>query len=204
MKRNPMSDEARAKLSAALKEKWQSGTRKKNPAAMYVTAKRTLAEGFATGRIKKITPPLSVCSAGGRTMTEKKYEAIKKVAAQKVGVPNPAGPSERGPNNMFSKFWILIDPDRNVIAGPNLNEIVRRHAHLFEPNDLRLTGKGSTVTYAAKRLSDLFRIQKRKGCKDFVIDNWKGWRAGDRKDMIKNIGIPFDKLKCKPHIGEQV
>lgn len=128
-----------------------------------------------------------MCSKGGLTVTEKKLETNRRIAKGKVGVPNPPGPSERGVNNWKAKFWVLVTPDKDILAGVNLNEIVRRNPHLFHPNDLKTNRNGSMIK-AAQALRGLFYLRKHKdGSLRDAPGSWKGWMASNTAEMVKNI-----------------
>lgn len=134
----PMSAETKAKLSAALRAKWASGTRKEN---------------------------------------------ARSVRGQEV----IGGKNGRGTDNWKSKFWILWSPQRDLVCGVNLNEIVRRNAHLFAVEDLRSHGSG---TVASHGLNELFRFRKGRNGAKYIVSSWKGWRAVDRAEMVKAVEVP--------------
>ena len=167
----PRAEEYKVDLSRTLLEKWASGTRRPNPPEMYKTEKMR-AVAVAFGKLNK----------PGRVIPVKWRSA-------------------KGTNHFNSKFWILIAPDRSVIAGVNLSEIVRRHADLFDPKDLK-TCPGETATctpWAARALGKLFRVQRRKG-KPYILNHWKGWRAAESATMINNV--PDDhEVMLKPRVG---
>jgi hypothetical protein len=184
-----LNDEQRARLSAALKKKWASGTRKKNPPETYVKASETQRARYAAGvAFTPLRGPRckEIAAMGGGARTDKQIAQAIALGKAKRGKRNPPGPSARGVNNWKAKFWMLWTPDRNLICGPSLSEIVRQNAHLFDPKYLKMVG---SVPYAAKRLSDLFRLHRRRG-RRLVWDNWHGWRAVDKAEMVKNVLPP--------------
>lgn len=108
----------------------------------------------------------------------------------------PGKKSSAGPNHFNAKFWLLRTPDRNLLIGPNLNEIIRRHRHLFELRDVSGPVNSSR---ARKGLGGLFEIRRRNG-QEYVMQQWKGWTAVNKAEMVKDVGVPFDRLKFKPII----
>lgn len=180
-----MSPEKRAELSEKLKAKWASGTRRPNPPETYLKSSESIRRRVRElGRWDGLTP--EACSKGGKTVTERQLAKAREIGAAKRGKPNPPGPSAKGVDNWAAKFWMLWSPDRVLISGVNLNEIVRRHAHLFTAGDLAARGSN---TVASKGLANLFRVQVRKG-KRVVLGHWHGWRAVDRAEMVKDVRPP--------------
>lgn len=104
-------------------------------------------------------------------MTAKKLAQIAKLAKAKLGVPNPPGPSGKGPENRFSKYWAFLAPNHTIMEGWNLNELVRANAHMFDPEDVVWKGKGSSNCRAVKGLSSLY------GGRVNNCVSWKGWTA---------------------------
>lgn len=156
----------------------------------------TLRKRFVNGELKsRLTP--EVCSKGGRTVTERKLEAARRIAKAKIGKPNPPGPSAAGVDHWKSKFWVLFDPDGNLVFGLNLNEIARRNARWFSKEDLKFR-RGSSR--ASNGLNKLFRVVRVRG-KPHIVQHYRGWRACDSYEPIKNVKIPHDTLvmlKPKP------
>jgi hypothetical protein len=192
--RKALSESAKENLSKALKAKWASGTRKPTPKSAYEKSAESLRRRVKEkGRWDKLTR--EICSRGGKTVTEKQIQKNREIAKAKIGGRNPPGPSARGVGHWKAKFWMLWTPDRNFLSGVNLNEIVRTNAHLFDEKDLRQRG---SVIYAAKRLAGLFVMQKRRG-KLCVFQSWKGWRAVDKAEMVKDVVAPEGhEIKWKP------
>jgi hypothetical protein len=191
----PMSEQQKANLSAALKKRWASGERKPNPPEMYEVTARKMRERYADGR-HTWKPTAEMCRKGGLTVTEKKIETNRRIAKGKVGVPNPPGPSARGVDNWKAKFWVLVAPDKSIIAGVNLNEIVRRHAHMFKPEDLATNKNGSRIR-AAHGLRSLFYLRRHKDGRTTLVNSWKGWMASNTADMIKNVP-PNHQVMLRP------
>jgi hypothetical protein len=197
----PMPAEQKANLSAALKKRWASGERKPNPPEMYEVTSRKMRERYADGR-HTWRPTKEMCSKGGLTVTEKQLATLRRIAKNKVGKPCPPGPSARGVDHWKAKFWVLVAPDKSIVAGVNMNEIVRRHAHMFEPEDLVPRGKSKSATKASKALACLFYLRRsRRTGEYYVPGTWKGWAAANNADMVKNIPDDCEvmlKPSCTP------
>ena len=174
-----MTPEVRKKLSDALKAKWASGTRKKNPPEAYVKASATHKALYASGARKP--PGLTSEQARERQAMyprEKMMEVNRRVGEMQKGVPNPPGPSSATPDNWAAKYWILKAPTQEILEGKNLNYLVRTNAHLFIAGDL-VWVKGQCR--ATKGLRGLFDMKKDgSGPKNL---SWKGWMIGDRRDV---------------------
>lgn len=177
-----MSPETREKISAALKAKWASGTRRQNPPETYVKASLTHRLAFACGARK---PPVltaeRIAQMRSKIDPRNVLKANRLIGKRKIGVDNPPGPSAKGPDHWRAVYWKVRSPDREIIEGWNLNELVRRNAHLFDPNDLVWTGKSNTRCRATKGLRSLFSVTKLKGGGYRRASNcWKGWVAVDK------------------------
>jgi hypothetical protein len=179
-----MDPESKEKLSKALKEKWASGTRKKNPEGYGKKISAKLKIAHAEGRMHKVTHEASMKGLAARDM-EKVRAAAKRVAAQKVGVPNPPGPSAKSPEHWKARYWILKAPNQKIIQGWNLNELIRQNAELFLPDDVKWYGKSNCECRASKGIRRLFEMKK-DGSGPRVL-SWKGWMIGDRRDEEPNV-----------------
>jgi len=170
VRKSSQDPRARANLSAALKAKWASGTRKPSPPEAYLKASETMKAAYREGRVKKRDPEeiRRSASIGGRTVTEKKREAGRRTGRLKLGVPNPPGPSAKGEENMWAKYWAFKSPRGIVLKGKNLNELIRRNPQLFLPED---TAWKKSCCRASRGLSMLCQ-QKPNG-----PTSWKGWIA---------------------------
>jgi hypothetical protein len=181
-----MTPEAREKLSRSLKAKWASGTRKPNPPETYVKASATHKKAFAEGR----RVPVGMTSEQARERRSKydrgkMMKVNRRVGDKKIGVPNPPGPSAKGPDHWKARYWILRSPDRRIIQGWNLSEIIRKNSHLFDEDDVRWYGKSQTKCRASKGLRSLFEMKKDgSGPK---ANSWKGWVAMDVLDEERPI-----------------
>lgn len=181
-----MTPEAREKLSKALKAKWASGTRKPNPPETYVKVSATHKKAFAEGR----RVPVGLTSEQARERAakydrEKMLKVNRRIGDMKFGVPNPPGPSAKGPDHWKARYWIFRSPDRKVIQGWNLNEIVRQNADLFDEEDLQWTGKSNTRCRATRGLRSLFHMKKDGSGP--LVNHWKGWVALDVLDEEPGI-----------------
>lgn len=167
------SPESRRKLSDVLKAKWASGTRKKNPPTAYEKSSETMKRLHAEGRFPAVAE-----WAWKKGLAARKYEnivaACQRTARMKLGKPNPPGPSAKGPDHCKALYWKLRSPQRQVIEGWNLNELVRVNAHLFDPKDVEWRKHRCR---AARGLSALYET---KSDGTFRSHEWKGWIALDR------------------------
>lgn len=156
----------------------------------------TLRLRFANGELRSTLTP-EACSKGGRTVSALKLRKNREIAKAKRGKPNPPGPSAAGVGHWRSKFWVLIDPNGNTVFGMNLNEIARRNSRWFSVDDLKFR-RGSSR--ASNGLNKLFRVQNRYGV-PYIVQHYRGWRAGESYEPIKNVQIPPDTLvMLKPKI----
>ena len=173
-----MDDAQRKKLSEALKAKWASGTRKKNPPETYVKSSATHKKAFADGTRKR--PTLTSERAKeiqSMVDKEKLAEINRRIGLDNIGVPMPPGPSARGPGHWKAKYFILKAPTGEIIHGWNLAELIRTHRYLIDEEYLEEYTKDGRckTTIAYKRLHHLFEIRKSTG--QPYAHSWKGWTA---------------------------
>jgi hypothetical protein len=165
----PLSEEHKRKMSEAMKRRWASGTRKRNPPESWKKMGETFKKRYAEGKIRR-RPVTSeemraMCAMRDR---EKMVAANRKIAEARRGTPNPPGPSARGPGHWKSKYWRLRTPAGVVLEGRNLNHLIRENAHLFAPEDIRWE---KSRCRASAGLAQLFQ-QRPNG-----PTSWKGWTA---------------------------
>jgi len=162
--------ERNERLSAALKAKWASGTRRAIPMEAHKRAGKSIRRAYAEGRVK---PRDSVkhqagSSKGGKIGGVKSIPFLLAMAARKVGCRNPPGPSARGLSNVHAKLWAFRSPTGVHLTGRNLAHLIRENAEMFNPEDLEPRGKSGTGCQAHKGLASLVS-HAGKGC------SWKGW-----------------------------
>lgn len=166
-----MLEATRLKLSAALKAKWASGTRKPNPPETYVKASATHKRQFAEG-LRKI--PVLTTEDAKRYQTMADPEKVRRANAingeKRIGIPMPPGPSAATPEHWKSKYWKVKSPEGIIVEGMNLNDLVRMNPHLFDPADLNWKKFRCKAT---RGLRSLFYIDKRRG--EVCSRCWKGW-----------------------------
>lgn len=191
-KLKPRTPEQCAAISARQKAKWASGTRKPTPREAYEKASKTKLEGFKNGTHGKMSPDVRrlVASKGGNAvqanpMTRANITShLRNLAAKHRGQKNPPGRSEAGENNWKAKWWHIRTPTGENIAGKNLNEIIRRHSHLFEPEDVMWKKHRCK---ASKGIGSL-------GHADGSACSWKGWTliaSIENGDLIaRNVALP--------------
>lgn len=177
LKGTPLTNEHIEKLSAVLKAKWESGTRKPTPPEAYAKSSNTLKELFAQGILKSnLTREAALRGLAARDPV-KLQRNCRALAVAKLNVPNPPGPSAKGEGHICAKYWELHGPNGEHLIGKNLTELVRQNEHLFDASDLNWD-RMKIKCRATKGLRHLF------AGKD-APKSWKGWRAGlknSRKD----------------------
>ena len=191
-KLKPRTPEHCAAISAGQKAKWASGTRKPTPRSAYEKASKTILEGFKNGKYRKMSPEarMVISSRGGRAVQDNPVTRanaashLRNLAAKHIGVKNPPGRSEAGENNWKAKWWHIRTPTGENIAGKNLNEIIRRHASLFEPEDVIWK---KHMCRASKGIGSLAHASG-------VSCSWKGWTliaSVENGDLIdRKVGLP--------------
>jgi hypothetical protein len=182
-----MPQETKERLKAALKEKWASGTRKRNPEESWDRARDTRVKNFPNGTY---TPTLEAALKGLAARDPVKLrERCKALGKSKAGKPNPPGRSEAGPENWKAKFWALKAPNGQTIKGKNLNDLIRENEHLFNKDDVKWVGSRCR---ASKGLANLF-LTKSDG-KTPCARSWKGWTP-----ILKS-----EDTEKTPHHGSKV
>lgn len=174
-----MTPETKEKISAALRAKWASGTRKKNPPETYIKSSASHKARYAAG-IGKPGTMTSEQARARRAMADPARVAAINAALGKarIGSEMPPGPAAKGPDHWKAKHWTLLAPNREVIEGRNLAELIRKNAHLFDPDDV-IWKRSKCRAY--KRLCQLFEMKKDgSGPK---MPSWKGWMIGDRREV---------------------
>jgi hypothetical protein len=170
-----MTPEVKAKISAALKKKWASGTRKKNPEGTGAKISAKIKIAHKAGRMHVFN-----AEDAAKGLAARKYENVLaaniKIGLQKRGVPNPPGISAASPDHWKAKYWTLIAPNKEVIHGRNLNDLIRKNAHLFNPEDLNWH---KSRCRASSGLRFLFEVNSKGERKAHF---WKGWTIGDTWD----------------------
>lgn len=180
-----MTPEGRKKLSAALKKKWASGTRKLNHPEtrkkQSLAMRKAIDEGRYSPRVfTQEDRTKAALTRNSKTEHEKKLVGAR-ISAANTGKEMPPGPSAKGPDHWKAKYWILKTPGQEIIHGWNLNELVRTHAELFDPADI--VWRRSSCK-AVKGLLRLFEMKK-DGSGPRTL-SWKGWMIGDRRDEEPN------------------
>ena len=161
---------------------------------------REVGEGMNTSPFLKNTTVdqhKAWSSRGGKVQSERKREALLRLARSNTGKRKPPGKAEAGVGHWKSKFWVLISPEKKVVCGVNLNEIVRRNSHLFAPEDLRVSG---SHTVASHGLVQLFGTIKGRNGKRYVLRHWKGWMAAEDASMVKDVVPKYCELKVRPRV----
>lgn len=177
-----MKQEIKEKISKALKAKWASGTRKPTPQEAYAKASESHKRGYVEGR--RVAPgmtPEQARERGAKRDKQKMIEINRRIGNEKIGVPNPPGPSAKSADHWKAKYWILKAPNQQIVQGWNLSELIRQYAHLFHPDDIVWE---KSMCRASKGIRQLFEMRKDgAGAK---MHSWKGWMIGDRRDEEPN------------------
>jgi len=171
-----MKEESRRKLSASLKKKWASGTRKPNPEGygkkIGATNKRKMAEGTMRKR--------EMSSEQGRAYFEMRDhdEIIKtnrRLGLERMGQEMKSPICKKGEAHHRAKYWCIQNKGLGVtLEGLNLTQLIRDNEHLFDVRDLNWDRIGITCR-AKKGLSNLYYIRKSTGRPHAL--SWKGWVA---------------------------
>lgn len=164
-----MKPETREKLRAALKAKWASGTRKKNPPETYIKSSATMRRLYAEGKVKipdKATR-IRVARIAGLTKSEKKTAQVTALGKAKKGVPN-IGRGAATEDNWKAKVWCIRSPRGIIYRFVNLSLWARRNAHLFE--DKRPYAKAPQWERVAKGISTILEASGR-------VCHYQGWTA---------------------------
>ncbi len=171
----PMTDEIRAKLSAILKAKWASGTRKRNPPNPHAIAALLSPEVRAralAGRSRpevraRIGRALSVIHKG-RVLRKTPNSPDEVAAFIRMLKTNPA--TRKGVSNVHAQMWHIRSPENKAYRFRNLTHFVREHEHLFMPDDVIWKPHGSGLR--CKAVAGLMKMSPRGK----HPSPWKGWR----------------------------
>ena len=175
-----MTPEQKKALSEKLKAKWASGTRKPTPKWAYEKSSATQKAGYAEGRLKphdRVWTPETAKQAAQKRDPKKVAANCSTVGKENFGKPKPPGPSAKGPENQFAKYYELYGPNGEVLKGMNLSELVRQNEHLFDKSDLNWDR--AWKCRATKGLRALFQTKR-------APKSWKGWTAGSMSDEAPN------------------
>lgn len=169
-------------LSDGLKQKWASGTRKKNPNGYGKKGGAVRAKMMKDGRMR-IAGMTSEQARERQAMVdkEKQLKVNQELGKKRVGIKMTTPLSAKGPDHHKSKYWIVRNESLGVtIQGLNLNDLVRNNSHLFDDADLNWKRYRCKAT---KGLRGLFEIKKSTGKP--VALSWKGWTPVDVLDKDK-------------------
>lgn len=98
----------------------------------------------------------------------KQLEVNRRLGKEREGIPMPPGPAAKGPDHWKALYWKVRSPYGIVIEGKNLNELVRKHSHMFDAADI--IWKKSQCK-ASQGLRGLFARQVNNPV------SWHGWTA---------------------------
>lgn len=192
-----MAAKKNEKLSAALKAKWASGTRKPNPRSTYEKSSATMKRKFAEGQLFLPKNSPEQCRQFRLMADPEKMAAInRRIGIQRRGALMPPGPSARGEGHWKARYWELLSPDRQVYRFVNLNEFIRANSHLFDPADLEWK---RARCRASKGIRQLFQSRR-------APLSWKGWRAVkslSKEDIVAVVhGLPEPGTYPSSEMGE--
>ena len=146
--------------------------------------RKVMLQRHKAGTAFKFNEEVSKIGVAARAANPKAMlEANRRIAIERIGTPNPPGPSAASPDHWKALYWEVRSPDREIIKGWNLNDLVRTNSHLFKPEDLVWK---SHSCKAVAGLRTLFQTYKtRKGERKFVSNCWKGWTAIHKLPLCK-------------------
>lgn len=174
-----VAEETKKKRSESLKENYASGKRKQiDPERLKQISEecsKRMRKQYEDGTRKANYTPDGRPYGFIARKKDELLETNRRIGIDRIGTPNPPGPSAKGPDNMFAKYWQLKGPNQQIIEGWNLNELVRANAHLFSQSDIKWNGSDCRAT---KGLRTLFRMKNGSP----RTHSWKGWTIGDRRD----------------------
>ena len=184
------SPETRAALSAKLKAKYASGTRKPNPEGTREKAAATLREGYASGRLKRpaYTPQLraqigkSVSKALTGRVTRKTAPAQwerDQLKARLKSDPRLA----KGEANSHCRVWRLRSPMNVVYTFRNLRKFIEENSSLFAPDDIIWKPHGTGIRCRASAGIEGMSPRKKR-----PSGGWKGWTWNSQVERFKNEG----------------
>lgn len=173
-KLKPRTIEQCKAISDRQKSKWASGTRKPTPKSAYEKSSATKLRKFADGTHGKmsIEDRKRIATLGASAfmanpaLVEAAKNHLRALAKARIGGKNPPGLSERGERHWKAKYWKIRTPTGQYLEGVNLNEIVRKNEHLFDPDDV--VWKKSQCR-ASRGLGMMFT--------NYKCCSWKGWTA---------------------------
>jgi len=176
----PRAPEHIERLKAALKKKWASGTRKPTRPEAYQKAAESNKRRWREGT-RKPRDPEELRRSAAKGLANRKHENIlsanQKSGRQREGKEMPRitrrgtiSRAAKGEHHTKAIWWGIERHDGVVLEGKNLNELIRRNAHLFAPEDVAWK---KWKCRAATGIRHLFagRVNGPKV--------WKGWTARD-------------------------
>lgn len=114
---------------------------------------------------------------------EKMLEANKRIGIAKRGCKNPPGPSAASPEHWGALYWKIRSPDRIIIEGWNLSDLIRKNSHMFNSEDIKWKKHSCR---AAAGIRNLYLTRKKSdGTLRFISSSWKGWTAINKLPICK-------------------
>jgi hypothetical protein len=174
----PRSPEHVAKLKAAFKTSWASGKRKKQSPEAWKKRAESVRKTYALGNYKKrsFEEMSKIGKENRKNVDYGKLCLANRILAEKrrgteMPKTNKSGLPSRGcksPNHWKSKYWSVERHDGIVLEGKNLNDLIRKNSHYFNPEDVEWK---KSACRASAGLRQLFagRVNGPK--------IWKGWSA---------------------------
>lgn len=173
------------KLSMALKNKWASGTRKRNPDIAWKKASETLKNRFACGELKPVELSSETRKKIGKINSKNhKGKVLRKTPISdfekqqiKIAGDNFRKKDQRaqkGPQNQCSRIWRLKSPLNKIYEFKNLMHFIRENENLFIKDDVQWKSKPnrkSNFTCRAHGGLSMLCPRRKKS-----IGVWKGWR----------------------------
>ena len=167
----PRSQQAKDLASKRMKTLWASGRHPSQTPEARAKAAQELHETHISGRAKKVPTEIRRKVGAMGFAARSKAEIMKtnrRVGQLNRGGTMPPGPAAKGEGHWKAKYWKIRSPYGEAIEGKNLNEIVRRNSHLFDPEDLEWN---KASCRASKGIRQLFEGKRNNAV------SWKGWTA---------------------------
>jgi hypothetical protein len=179
-----MTKESIKKLSISLKQKWASGTRKKNPPETYKKCSETMKRKYASGQLKQKPLPEEIRNRIGeilkvknkgkilrKTPISEHEKMMNKIRMEQFRRNDPRG--KKGPQNQCAEVWRLVSPNNTIHEFRNLIHFIRENENLFNPEDVVWRTKNGRVCKTCKAHGGLSILSPRRKNPHGV---WKGWR----------------------------
>ena len=177
------------KLSDALKAKWASGTRKKNPPGTQEKSAATLRAKYASGELTRPVLSAELRAQIGRKVSEKlkgratrgEWTEEQRAHQSHLARSNPV--LVKGENNCKARMWRVRSPENVVYVFKNLQEFIRNNPHLFNEEDV--IWKPNIKAMRCNASAGIEVISPRR---KHPAGSWKGWTWHHTVERVLNQG----------------